>query len=109
VDRNPLDEQLLGGETEQRNQTRGESRSKDGVTFSIQAAYRECSSEARNAASRDGQFVAMPAKPTDIEVLDGNLVRITADLTAQDQRGRQFLRTLTCEADPDRITFLQLS
>ena len=105
VERDDLDDQLLGGDEESRNQVRGEER----LTFSVQAAYQECSHEARNAASRDGQFVAMPAQPTNVEVLDRDLVRITADLTAQDQRGRQFLRTLTCEADPDRITFLRLS
>ena len=105
VERDDLDDQLLGGDEENRNQLRGEEE----VRFSVQAAYRECSSEARNAASRDGQFIAMPANPTNVEVLDRDLVRITADLTAQDQRGRQFLRTLTCEADSDRITFLRLS
>ncbi len=99
VERDDLEDDLLGGEEEEN----------DAVIFSIQAAYNQCAAEARRAASRDGHFVAMPAAPTAVKPLSPTLVRLEADLTAQDQRGRQFLRTLTCEADPDQITFLRLS
>ena len=95
VERDDLDDDLLGGEED--------------IGFSVQTAFNECSDEARAAARRDGQLIAMPARPTDVEALGGGVVRMTADLTAQDQRGGQFLRRLTCEADARRITFLQLS
>ncbi|MEL7490800.1 MAG: hypothetical protein AAGJ73_08770 [Pseudomonadota bacterium] len=99
VERDDLEDDLLGGEEVEN----------EAVIFSIQAAYNQCAAEARRAASRDGHFVAMPAAPTAVKPLSPTLVRLEADLTAQDQRGRQFLRTLTCEADPDQITFLRLS
>ena len=103
VERDQLDEELLGGEEALAPSRAVEAR------VPVDRAYRACAAEARDAASRDGQFIAMPAEPTDIDVISDDYVRITADLTAQDQRGRQFLRTLTCEADLERITFLQLS
>ncbi|MEL7486955.1 MAG: hypothetical protein AAGJ87_07055 [Pseudomonadota bacterium] len=95
VEEDPLDDELLGGEQV--------------IAFAVDRAFRDCTDEARAAAARDGQFIAMPSRPGRVTPLQGGGVRMTADLTAQNQRGAQFLRTLTCEADARRITFLQLS
>lgn len=81
----------------------------DGVSFSVQRAFEACAVEARQAAHRDGQFIVTPATPTDIVQIGVDQVRISAALTASDQHGRQPLSLLTCEADAERITFLQLS
>ena len=101
-ERGGLEDELLGGEAIDNNRA-------GDVGFSVQAAYAECAHEARDAASRNRQFIVLPGEPTIVEPVGSDMVRMTARLTAQDQRGRQFLSTLTCEADAERITFLQLS
>jgi len=103
----PLDDALLGGAAPE-PVTRQPASRQDGVSFPVRIAYRECANEARNAAHRDGQIIAMPAEPTRIEQIGPDRVRLTADLTAQPQRGGQYLRVLTCEADRQGVTFLEL-
>ncbi len=107
----PDDREFLEREEENRNERRDDREDARGeiITIAVDAAFRDCAAEARQAARREGAILAMPARPTYVEAVGPDLVRMTADLTASDRGGRNAMRRLTCEANVDRITFLELS
>ncbi len=117
-----LEDELLGGpddreilkreEREENEEDRRDERENargEIITIAVDAAFRDCALEAREAARREGAILAMPARPSRVEAVGPDLVRMTAELTASDARGRNAVRRLTCEANVDRITFVELS
>lgn len=97
---------LLGGER------RGDNRA-DGARIasasSYRAAYNECIAETRGAAGAGGLSVALPAEPTLVESLADGSVRMTARFLATNQRGQEWNRIMTCEADASGVTFLEIA
>lgn len=94
---NDLDQRLLGGDEQQ------------GAAYTIQAAFNECAAETRGAAGAGGLMVALPGEPTDVENLANGGVRLTTVFTAQNTRGRQWRRTMVCEADGGGVRFLEIA
>jgi hypothetical protein len=94
-DRYSLDDRLLGG------------RAAPG-DYNYGAAYNDCKAETRDAARREGLTVGLPAKPDDIDAIEGGeAVRFVTKFQMQD-RGRAFTQTMVCEVDSDGVRFLEL-
>jgi len=91
-----IDGDLLGGQ-------------KKSVGYTLQTAFNECTAETRGAAGAGGLMVALPSEPTSVKELDDGSIRLTVDFTAQNPRGRQWRRTMTCEADAGGIKFLEIA
>ncbi len=100
---------LLGGDA--RDFDRDDRR--DGVRVanasSFRSAYNECIAETRGAAGAGGLSVALPAEPTLVESLADGSVRMTARFLATNQRGQEWNRIMTCEADASGVTFLEIA
>ncbi len=91
----PLDRRLEGG------------RARPGE-YNYGSAYNDCKAEAREAARREGLTVGLPARPDDIDSLEGGeAVRFTARFEMQD-RGRAWRQTMVCEADAGGVRFMEL-
>jgi len=77
------------------------------IRLSYRRAYQACMSHARAALSNRGFILAGPARPETVEEA-GRAWKMTANVTAQNQRGETWTRAMYCEADDDRVYLLEL-
>jgi hypothetical protein len=101
-----LDDELLGG-PEDSGYSEGALSGGRGE-YNYGAAYNDCKAETREAARQAGVIVALPAKPERIAPIDdGYAVRFETSYLASDS-GREWRRTMVCEADKGGVRFLEL-
>jgi len=77
------------------------------IRLSYGRAYQACMSHARAALSNRGFILAGPARPETVEEA-GRAWKMTANVTAQNQRGETWTRAMYCEADDNRVYLLEL-
>lgn len=76
--------------------------------YNFGSAYNDCKAETREAARREGLQVGLPARPDQIDRIEGGeAVRFVAKFEMQD-RGRPIRQTMVCEADASGVRFLEL-
>ena len=76
--------------------------------YNYGAAFNDCKAETREAARREGLTVGLPARPDEIDGLEGGTaVRFVSRFEMQ-ERGGSFRRTMVCEADASGVRFLEL-
>ncbi|GJL95139.1 MAG: hypothetical protein DHS20C05_15440 [Hyphococcus sp.] len=98
----PLDDRLAGGD-----QARADDGGPAPIRYSYDQAYRTCMTHARAALSDRGFILAAPARPETAEEV-GRAWKMTANVTAQNDRGESWNRAMYCEADDSRVYLLEL-
>jgi len=77
------------------------------ISISYRGAYATCMTHARKALGDRGFILAAPDRPETAEDA-GGAWRITATVSAQNQKGESWNRAMYCEATEDRVFLLEL-
>ncbi len=102
ADSGNIDGRLAGG-----NQGRANDGGPAPIRYSYDQAYRACMTHARAALSDRGFILAVPARPETAQEI-GRAWKMTANVSAQNERGESWSRAMYCEADDTRVYLLEL-